>query len=447
MNHTNDQSSSDKIYSMERLVSTSSSIRTLAYILLCAFITFIILLFILPWQQTAYGSGKVVAYAPLNRQQFIEAPIEGRIVHWHVMEGSQVRKGDSIVEISDNDPFFLQRLQEEKVAVESRIAAIEARAESFRTRIRSLEASMDNGISAAKSRTRMSGDRIDAALHAVEAAEAVYKTAQLNLKRQKSLSASGLASTRAVEMAEMDEARALTELNRAKASLSAARSEQIALRSDQIKVGTDAGASIADAKASFAAAMAELANAKAELPRISARLSRQHSQSVTAPRDGTIMRLIVSQDGEMVKSGEPLAVLIPDSSDRAAEIWVDGNDIPLIVEGSNVQVQFQGLPALQFSGWPGISAGTFSAKVVLVDNTDNGTGSFRVIVKPEKNDDWPSPIFIRQGVRAHAWIFLNKVSVAYELWRRFNDFPPDLPYNVSDFINNSKQKEKYKDSK
>ena len=45
-------------------------------------------------------------------------------------------------------------------------------------------------------------------------------------------------------MAEMEEARALTDLNRAKASLSAARSEEIALKSDQFKVGTDAGASI-----------------------------------------------------------------------------------------------------------------------------------------------------------------------------------------------------------
>ena len=105
--------------------------------------------------------------------------------------------GDSIVEISDNDPNFLQRLQEEKSAVESRIAAVEARAESFKARIKALEASMDNGISAAKSRTRMSGDRVDAALHAVEAAESVYKTASLNLKRQKSLASSGLASTRA----------------------------------------------------------------------------------------------------------------------------------------------------------------------------------------------------------------------------------------------------------
>jgi adhesin transport system membrane fusion protein len=379
-------------YSLERLISKSSSLTVVAYIIFFAFLSIFILIFILPWQQTVFGTGKVVAYAPLNRQQFIEAPIDGRIVHWHVMEGSQVKKGDSIVEISDNDPQFLQRLQEEK------------------------------------------------------SAEAVYKTANLNLKRQKSLSQSGLASTRAVEMAEMEAARALTDLNRAKSSLSAAKSEEIALKSDQFKVGTDAGASIADAKASYAAALAELANANAELPRISARLARQHSQSVTAPRDGTIMRLIVSQDGEMVKSGEPLALLIPDSVDRAAEIWVDGNDIPLIVEGKEVQVQFQGLPALQFSGWPGISAGTFSARVILVDNTDNGTGKFRVIVKPDSITDWPDANFLRQGVRAHAWIFLNQVSIAYELWRKFNDFPPDLPYGNSNFTDKSKYKDK-KDSK
>ena len=106
-------------YSLERLVSSNSSIRILAYLILAMFASFFILIFILPWQQTSFGTGRVVAFAPLNRQQFIEAPIEGRIVHWHVMEGSVVKKGDSIVEISDNDPNFLQRLQEEKSAVES----------------------------------------------------------------------------------------------------------------------------------------------------------------------------------------------------------------------------------------------------------------------------------------------------------------------------------------
>jgi multidrug efflux pump subunit AcrA (membrane-fusion protein) len=424
------------------ILHADSNYKLFSNILIYGFIALTILLIIVPWQQTVYGTGRIVAYAPLDRQQFIEAPIEGRIVKWNVMEGSQVKKGDVIVEISDNDPQFLQRLQEEKTAVESRIAAVNARAESFKARIRSLEASMSNGVSAARSRTRMSGDRVDAASHAVEAAEAVHKTALLNLKRQKTLAASGLASTRAVEMAEMEEARAITDLNRAKASLSAAKSEQIALESDQNRVGTDASAMIADARASLAAAQAELANAQAELPRISARLSRQHSQNVTAPRDGAIMRLIVSQDGEMVKAGEPVAILIPDSEDRAIELWMDGNDIPLIVEGKESRIQIQGWPALQFSGFPNLSFGTFAGKVVLVDSTDNGTGKFRIIVKPVSVESWPPSQFLRQGIRANGWVFLNIVPLGYELWRRFNDFPPDLTFDPSHTSDKSKGKDK-----
>jgi hypothetical protein len=30
-------------------------------------------------------------------------------------------------------------------------------------------------------------------------------------------------------------------------------------------------------------------------------------------------------------------------------------------------------------------------------------------------------------VRAHGWILLNRVSLAYELWRQFNGFPPAIP--------------------
>ncbi|HNH11335.1 MAG TPA: biotin/lipoyl-binding protein, partial [Leptospiraceae bacterium] len=241
----------------------SVSIRNFSRLLVTASVFIFLSLCILPWQQTVSGYGRVVAYAPLDRQQFIEAPIDGRIVHWHVQEGSNVKKDDLIVEISDNDPMFLQRLQEEKSAIESRIAAVKARSEAIQARIRSLEGSVGNSVSAAKSRTRMARDRIDASEHALEAAAAVYRTASINSKRQKTLFAQGLASQRAVETSEMEEARALTDLNRAKAAVSSSKSELLALQSDQSKAGTDGSASIEDAKASYAAALAELASAQA----------------------------------------------------------------------------------------------------------------------------------------------------------------------------------------
>ena len=49
------------------------------------------------------GAGRVVGYAPLDRQYNIEAPIYGRVQEWFVAEGTRVVKGQPIARISDND--------------------------------------------------------------------------------------------------------------------------------------------------------------------------------------------------------------------------------------------------------------------------------------------------------------------------------------------------------
>ena len=69
--------------------------------------------------------------------------------------------------------------------------------------------------------------------------------------------------------------------------------------------------------------------------------------------------------------------------------------------------------------------GTFGGKVALIDSTDDGKGKFRILVVPdEESDPWPSGAYLRQGVRVNGWVFLNQVTVGFELWRRFNGFPP-----------------------
>jgi hypothetical protein len=107
------------------------------------------------------------------------------------------------------------------------------------------------------------------------------------------------------------------------------------------------------------------------------------------------------------------------------EIWVDGNDMPLISPGRPVRLQFEGWPAVQFVGWPSVAVGTFGGIVRLVDATDDGSGKFRVLVEPDPKDDpWPSGAYLRQGVRANGWVLLNQVPLGFELWRQFNGFPP-----------------------
>jgi len=116
---------------------------------------------------------------------------------------------------------------------------------------------------------------------------------------------------------------------------------------------------------------------------------------------------------------------VPDTRERAVELWVDGNDAPLVTHGRKVRLQFEGYPAVQFSGWPEVAVGTFGGVVSLLDATDNGEGKFRMLVLPDDEDQpWPDQRFLRQGVRANGWVLLNQVRLGYEFWRIFNGFPP-----------------------
>lgn len=311
------------------------SVITLSRYGLIALFIWILILPFAPWQQTSHGSGRVVAYSPTERRQSIDAPVEGRLGNWFVHEGSHVREGDPIVEISDNDPEILNRLKLEKQSLLTRLTAAE--------------------ISA--------------------------KTAKINLDRQKTLSEQGLVSKRSYELAQLEYSKYQT----------------------------------------------DVANAQGEIAKIGTRLARQNTQFVTAPRAGTILRRASGEGAVLVKSGDSLAVLVPDTESRAVEIWVNGNDISLISEGQKARLQFEGWPAIQFSGWPSVAIGTFGGVVSVIDSADGGDGKFRVLITPDPDEAWPPVQYLRQGVRAQGWILLGRVRLGYELWRRMNNFPPSLP--------------------
>ncbi len=379
-----------------------------------------------PWQQSATGGGKVIAYSPSEREQNIEAPIEGKLVRWYVLEGQHVQKGDPLVDLSDNDPQVIRRIGAETEAIRARLTAAKARVDAIEERIDSLRGSRESGISGADSRVRMAEQRRHAADNAVASALAAAKAARLNLERQEALFEQGLTSKRAVEVAEADDVRARTEGDRAKASLMAANNEISALSSDQLKLGTDATASIADALAGKAAAESEIASATAELTRIEGRLARQSTQHVQAPTDGTLLHVRARFSGEIVKAGDLLATFVPDSNDLAVEFSVGGNDVNLVRIGAPVRLQFEGWPAVHLTGWPSAAIGTFPGRVSFVDSASTeANGRFRVVVTPEGASAWPSRDHLRQGMRASGWIILGRVRLGYELWRQFNGFPPE----------------------
>ncbi|NWF83118.1 MAG: HlyD family efflux transporter periplasmic adaptor subunit [Bryobacteraceae bacterium] len=407
------------------LVGSAHSARTLAMLLSILLVVFSVALIFTPWQQSVSGAGKVSALTPVERTQYLAAPVEGRVLKWHVTEGSKVKGGQLVVELTDNDPQILERIRAERAAVEERRLNAEGRVRAHEDRLGRLDESRINAISAAQNRVQMANDRITQAVQGLTAAEARLEAARFNLLRQRDLVKIGTTSQRNVELAQMDHATAEAEVARAKAALNAARNEREALDDDLKKVMADAAAAIEGERATLNAARAEIANVKAELQRIDTRLARQQTLTITAPRDGTIVRLLAQPNSELLKSGEPVAMFVPDAYEPTVELYLNGVDMPLVQAGDPVRLQFNGWPAIQFVGWPSVAVGTFGGRVSLVDATETNGGSFRILVVPDPNDDpWPSANYLRQGVQAKGWVLLKTVPLGWELWRRFNGFPP-----------------------
>lgn len=401
--------------------------RILALALTILMVASVAALAIVPWQQYIRGSGRVVAFQPYDRMQTVAAPVMGRVRKGWVIEGSRVREGDPLVEIVDNDPDIVERLQQQRVALVAGLAASQAKVAVYDEQVRALEQARELAISAAKQQVEVAVAKVRSEEHGLDAARAAAQQARLNFARQKDLFAEGLASRAEYELAERVDRESQAKVEQARQGLSAARNEEEAKRADLGRVGTEAKAKIDSARAEREAAVVDVTNKDQELSELDVNINRQSTQLVRAPRDGTVLRLLVSPGAELVKAGDPLAVLVPDTESRAVELWVDGNDVPLIRPGRHVRLQFEGWPAVQFAGWPSVAVGTFGGEVSLVDTTDDGTGRFRILVVPDPRDEpWPESNFLRQGARSKGFVLLDEVRLGYELWRQANGFPPTV---------------------
>lgn len=406
---------------------TPRRVSTLAQVCVWLFMLTPVGLLLSPWQQNVVGTGRVTAFAPVERQQAIESPISGRIVQWHAKEGSKVKAGDVLVEIVDVDPNLLARLQQQREASAAKLAAKQDELRAYRLQAENLVATRDLQVSTAQYRLEVARQRVRSANEALASASATLSASSAQTERLGRLLADGLVSQRDFEVADRDNTVAKRSLNSSQAGLDSALAEQHAAEAEISRIRADAQARIDSANASIKKTEGEYEDSRTSLLKSEVDVSRQQSQIVKAPRDGSLLRQLVNPQGDIIRQGEPLLILVPDVDIRAVELWVDGNDAALIEPGKSARLQFEGWPALQFVGWPELAVGTFAGTVSFVDSTDDGKGKFRLMIVPDESaSPWPSPRFLRQGVRVKGWILLNQVTMAYELWRQLNAFPPLL---------------------
>lgn len=410
-------------------------------------VVFLITLF-LPWTQNVSGRGHLTTLSPNERPQTIQSPIPGTIMEWYVAEGDFVNKGDTILRISEVkneyfDPNLVARTGQQITAKNESAKSYSSKIAALDNQIAALQQEQVLKLEQAKNKLMQSKLKVKSDSIDFVASQTNFKIAQTQLERIESLYNDGLKSKTQLEEKRLKLQETQAKLIAQENKWLASKNEVINAQIDINQVQTSYADKIGKAQSDKFAASSSKFNTEAEVAKLESDYTsyeiRNSLYYVKAPQNGYINKTIKGGLGETFKEGDPLIKIMPSSVQMAVETYVNPIDIPLIHKGEEVRIQFDGWPAIIFSGWPNVSYGTYGGKVVAIDTYISENGKYRVLVAPDPKDQpWPKELRIGSGV--YTLSLLNDVPIWFEIWRKLNGFPPD--YYTPEVASNSKNSSK-----
>lgn len=396
----------------------------------------IIVILCLPWQQSAMGDGEITSYAPTLRPQKIDAPIDGVIVEWMVSEGQSVSAGDVLVKLENNDPERLNRLSESVSLGEEQIENIEQKYQLYQNKLQAEKDALAQKLAETE-------NKLQALQEKRIGADSELQTEELQLQRYLELLQDGIVSQRNLDVARVKRDKAL-------ATRDALLAEIDGMNNTVQKTQLEGNAKLAEIEGEITEISVKLASSRQKQLELQSKLVQQSTQNITASTDGVVYKLSGGIQGEQVKKGKNLLSFVPHSTDRIVALYIDGNDVSLTHIHQEVRLVFEGWPAIQFVGFPGLDAGTFVGRIKIIEPTMDEKGKFRIWVEQMSPEHpWPSAELLRQGLRVKGWVLLGSVPLGYELWRKINGFPiaPTVDKGEKPILPSSKKNKNTLDNK
>ncbi len=430
-----------------RTVEAKISGNVLTRLIIGLFLVILITMFI-PWTQNIRAKGSVTTIDPEQRPQTIHSVIGGRIEKWFVREGDFVSKGDTILFISEvKDSYFDPNLLDR---TEDQIKAKELSVDSYGQKVKSLDNQIDAMLSTSRLKLQQAQIKNDQAILKVTSDSMDYQAAKINFdiakeqfERMEKLYKDGLKSLTDLENRKQTMQRNQASMISAQQKLLGSRSEVINTQVELSTIQQQYRDAVSKAEAEKYTAMSNMYDAEATVTKLQNEYMnysiRFGMYFITAPQDGYITKVIQSGIGETIKEGTPIVSIMPSKFELAVEMYVKPIDLPLLKQGQKVRIQFDGWPAIVFSGWPNTSYGTYGGKVFAIDNFVSSNGLYRVLVAPdEKEHEWPNAL--RVGAGSNSMVLLKDVPIWYELWRVINGFPPDYYKPVQSTVGQTTEK-------
>lgn len=396
-------------------------------------IIFLALLLFLPWTQNIKAKGIITTLNQEQRPQDINSPIPGKIEKWWVKEGDFVKKGDTILQLSEIkedylDPNLVSRTKEQVTAKKGSIQFYEGKVATAGTQIEALNNSRKLKIEQLNNKLAQLENKLAGEKAELTAANNEYLLSKDQYERQQKMYEEGLVSQTQLQQRNAGFQNALAKKIISENKLAQTQQEFITLRIEKNSVEQEYTEKISKTEGDRYQSLGQIATGQGDVAKLENQVAnytiRNGMYLLLAPQDGQIVQAKKAGIGEILKEGERISIIVPTAANYAVEMFIRPVDLPLIGKGQKVRFMFDGFPAIVFSGWPNNSYGTFAGTVVAIENTIGPNGLFRVLVAEDDSiKKWPSQVKLGSGAQAIA--LLNNVPIWYELWRNINGFPPD----------------------
>jgi multidrug resistance efflux pump len=387
----------------------------------------------LPWTQNISGTGAVTTLKPNQRPQSIQSVISGRIEKWYVQEGDFVKKGDTILFISEikedyMDPNLVENTKNQMNAKKQSLQSYGSKVNTLSGQIQAIETEKKLKLEQAQNKIKQSFLKIKSDSMDLVAVKTQLKIANTQYNRSLQLNKEGLkplsdTEDKRLKLQEV-EAKIITQENKYLTS----KNEFINAKVEINRITAEYSEKVLKANSDKFTALSNQYDTDAQVNKLENQYAnysiRNGMYYIRAAQNGYINRALQSGIGETIKEGTPIATIMPSDYDIAVETFVNPIDLPLISKGEKVRVWFDGWPTIVFSGWPDMSYGTFGGKIVAIENFISENGKYRVLIAPDASEaKWPKQLSIGSGAQTIA--LLDNVPIWFEIWRTLNGFPPN----------------------
>lgn len=401
---------------------------------LVAMLIVMLVVFFLPWTQNIQMNGKVTTLLPEQRPQDINSTIAGRIEKWYVREGDLVQAGDTIVFLSEVkaeyfDSKLLERTSNQIVAKKNSMNNYQQKAAALDNQIEALRQELTFKKQQLQNKIQQANLKQQSQQAALQQAEIDADIAAFQYRRTDTLYQKGIKSLSDLENKRLKQQETQAKLVATRNKLAESNNDISIAELSLQTIDNEYNNKIAKAESDKFATLSTFYNAQGDLNKIENQYENYNQRNkmyhVIAPQSGYITKTIKSGIGEIIKESDKIVTIVPLERELAVEMYVRPVDLPLVQQGQEVRLVFDGWQAFIISGWSDFSFGTYSGEIFAIDNIPNDKSLYRIIVKSNQ-DEMPFPELLRVGAGAQGIALLKDVPVWYEIWRQLNGFPADF---------------------